>query len=90
MRHVGDLLHQKWCERDWLIIGKGPSFDRLGEFNLSSLFESIALNHTIEHVQIDIARAMDLDVVHTCADAIDANVTILVVSLRELYDAVGK
>jgi hypothetical protein len=33
---------------------------------------------------------MDLDVVHTCADAIDANVTILVVSLRELYDAVGK
>jgi hypothetical protein len=67
-------LTQWWQEiggasKPWLLLGKGPTFERRGEFDLSPYF-SVALNHVIRTVDADVASAIDLDVVRECGDDI--------------------
>lgn len=59
-------------EGTWLILGKGPTFDRLKDQDVSEM-RTIALNHAITHVPADVASVIDLDVVADCAQAIDRN-----------------
>src|SRR4051812_33898566 len=63
-------------ERDWLIVGKGPSFAGRAEFDLDQ-YRIVALNHTIRELQAEVASAIDLDVVRDCAEAIKANARFL-------------
>jgi hypothetical protein len=35
-----------WPEKPWLILGKGPTFSRRGEFDLND-FNTLALNHVV-------------------------------------------
>ena len=62
--------------REWLILGKGPSFERRHSFDLSS-FNTVSLNHVVSALPVTIAHAIDLDVVDHCADALALNATYL-------------
>jgi hypothetical protein len=61
----------------WIIFGKGPSFSRRGEFDLSA-YRTLTLNHVIRDQLADVAHIIDIDVVEDCAEALDgARVVVL-------------
>jgi hypothetical protein len=61
----------------WLMLGKGPSFARLNEFDTAG-HERLALNHVIREGPARVAHIIDIDVVDACADAIEADAGVLV------------
>ena len=61
----------------WLIFGKGPSFARRKEFDLSG-YKTVALNHAVREQPVDVAHLIDLDVLHDCAREIEANARFVV------------
>jgi Glycosyl transferase family 8 len=71
--------------RPWLILGKGPSFSRHREFDLKR-FNLLALNHVVRELQVDIAHAIDVDVVRSCADAVRTNCKWLMMPRRPHED----
>ena len=79
MRHFFDWMADDPAARrpDWLILGKGPSFARRGEFDLSA-YETLSLNHVVREGPVTAAHIIDVDVVHACAEAIEANAGVLV------------
>lgn len=60
----------------WLILGKGPTIGRLEEFDLGG-YRTLSLNHVIRDVVVDVASAIDVDVVADCAPSIDRNARFL-------------
>lgn len=55
-------LRPSYFERPWLILGKGPSSDRLGEVSLAN-FNVVTLNDAVRLVRhCDIAHAIDIEV----------------------------
>lgn len=85
-------------DRPWLILGKGPSFEKRHDYNLADYY-LLALNHVVEKMEVEAAHAIDLDVVLGCQEAIDKNARFLVMpyvphinnkpgslNLRELLD----
>lgn len=98
MRELSDWLDEtSFPDRPWLILGKGPTFGRRGEFDLTS-FNLLALNHAAAEQKVDLAHAVDIDVVEACGEAILENARFLLmprvphiqsrVSLRRLEDFV--
>jgi hypothetical protein len=65
----------------WLIVGKGPSFEKRAEFDLSP-YRVITLNHVIREMPAEIAHVIDLDVIRDCGDAIVANAKFLLMPRR--------
>jgi hypothetical protein len=65
------------ARRPWLILGKGPSFDRRREFDLTQ-FGLLALNHAVREQAVDVAHAIDLDVIDGCGEALLRNARRLV------------
>lgn len=61
----------------WLILGKGPSFSKRDQFDLST-FKTISLNHVVREQPVTLAHAIDLDVVKDCEQAIENNAQALV------------
>jgi hypothetical protein len=64
----------KWYDRartkPWLILGKGPSFSRRGEFNFSGYF-TIGINQTVcECETLDVSHITDLDVLDSAGDCL--------------------
>ncbi len=55
--------------RPWLILGKGPSFSKRDQFDLS-LYNTLSLNHVVREHSVLIAHIIDLDVIQACEDAI--------------------
>ncbi|RMG09295.1 MAG: hypothetical protein D6731_19995 [Planctomycetota bacterium] len=68
-------------EFPWLLLGKGPSFERLHEFDASA-YAACALNHVIRERSVTVAHAVDLEVVLECAEAIDAHARFLLLPRR--------
>jgi hypothetical protein len=64
------------AQQQWLILGKGPSYARFTEYDVSD-FRTIALNHVVREQAVDVASAIDLDVVRDCAEAIRKNARFL-------------
>jgi hypothetical protein len=64
-------------ERPWLILGKGPSYDKHIEYDVSG-FDLMSLNHVIDKIKVVAAHMLDLDVVAACEDSIDNNAQVLV------------
>jgi len=58
--------------RPWLILGKGPTFSRHVDLDLSP-FNLLGLNHVVRELKVDVAHANDLDVVADCSEAIRTN-----------------
>ena len=56
-----------FADRPWLLLGKGPTFSRRGEFDLAQ-YNLFALNHVVRELPVDVAHVIDVDVVAACAD----------------------
>jgi hypothetical protein len=61
----------------WLILGKGPSFARRKEFDLTR-FHLLSLNHAVREQPVLAAHVIDLDVIDSCADILEQNARVLV------------
>jgi len=64
-------------DRPWLILGKGPSYDKHIDYDLSA-FNLMSLNHVVDNMKVVAAHTLDLDVVTACEDSIDKNAQVLV------------
>ncbi len=64
-------------EKPWLIIGKGPTYDLIDEYD-TSIFNIISLNHVVRHRKVVLAHMIDFDVPVDCAEAIYKNAEYLV------------
>jgi hypothetical protein len=49
-------------QKPWLMLGKGPTFSRRGEFPLDE-FNLIGLNDVVSEQKLDVAHIIDVDVV---------------------------
>jgi len=58
-------------DRTWLIMGKGPTFARRDQFDLSAYLR-VSLNHVVNVVDVDVAHIIDIDVVGDCAERLAA------------------
>lgn len=56
-------------EQPWLIFGKGPSFSRRKDFDLSE-FNTLSLNHAVREQSVRVAHMIDFDVAENCADVL--------------------
>jgi len=61
----------------WLILGKGPSFAKLKDFDIGAYF-TMSLNHVVREQPVTIAHMIDYDVVDDCGEAILQNARFLV------------
>jgi glycosyl transferase family 8 len=61
-----------WGSEPWLVLGKGPTFERRHEFDLGA-FKTLALNHVVREQAVDASHIIDIDVVGDCADALVSN-----------------
>jgi hypothetical protein len=51
--------------RPWLVLGKGPSFSKRAQYALDD-FYLLSLNHAVRELAVDLAHAVDLDVILNC------------------------
>jgi hypothetical protein len=79
MRNFFDCFQTAEIDKSnpWLILGKGPSFSKRNQFDLSP-FNTLSLNHAVREQAVTIAHIIDLDVVYACGDAIEKNAQFLV------------
>ena len=66
------LQEVRFPDRPWLMLGKGPTFARRGEFDLAG-WNRIGLNHVAREMPVDIAHVIDLDVLPAIAAALPQN-----------------
>ena len=71
------LQHPEARERPWLMLGKGPSYSRRGDFDTRG-FETLSLNHVVREQPVTAAHIIDVDVVNDCAEALLANARVVV------------
>jgi hypothetical protein len=77
MLNVFDWFDSMWRTRPWLILGKGPSFAKLREFNLDN-YAVLGLNHVCREQRVTLAHAIDLEVIDQLGEAIERNADFLV------------
>jgi hypothetical protein len=79
MRNFFDFYKEQWADskKPWLMLGKGPSFARRSQFDLTN-FNLISLNHAVRELKVTVAHAADMEVLESCSDAIEANASYLV------------
>src|SRR3970040_2953603 len=63
--------------RQWLILGKGPSFARRTQFDLKHYY-TLSVNHAVRELPVTVAHMIDYDVVDACSEAIVRNAKYLV------------
>lgn len=56
-------------DKPWLIVGKGPSFDRLSEVDLTQ-YNVIGLNHVIYKIDCLLGSIIDIDVINKSEDKV--------------------
>jgi hypothetical protein len=62
--------------KPWLLLGKGPTFDAYDENQTS--FCTFGLNHVVKLKRINIAHAIDIEVVCDCERQLDGNCDFLI------------
>lgn len=78
MLNFFDWMADQGAEKQpWLMLGKGPSFEKRNQYELSA-YRLLSLNHVVRELQVDLAHVIDIDVVATCGDAIENNAHALV------------
>lgn len=71
----------QWEKKPWLVLGKGPSIDRYAATD-TSLYNVLALNHTVSLGPCAIAHAIDMEVLDDCGDDIKRNAKYLFMPAR--------
>ena len=66
--------------RPWLLLGKGPTFDRRDRFPIGD-YNTFGLNHVVREFEVDVAHIIDVDVVGDCAEALAHNCAWLLMPL---------
>lgn len=61
----------------WLILGKGPTFDKCDKYDLTE-YNIMSLNHVVSKLQVNVAHMIDWDVVEDCIEDINKNAAMLV------------
>jgi len=86
--HVGAVLElTEWFrrhglpDRPWLLVGKGPTFDRRGQFDLEG-YNVLGLNHVASRQRVDVAHVIDVDVIGDCPEAFLHNAQWLIMPRR--------
>lgn len=64
-------------DKTWLILGKGPSFSKRGQYDLSR-FNTLSLNHVVREQPVMVAHMIDYEVVDACGEALEKNAEVLV------------
>jgi hypothetical protein len=64
-------------DRPWLILGKGPSFAKRAQFDLSEYY-ILSLNHAVRELAVTVAHIIDYDVIDQCGSALLDNAKYLV------------
>ncbi len=64
------------ASKPWLLLGKGPTFERRNEFDLSG-YMTLGMNHVVKLMPLDVVSIADMDVIADCADDIERNAKIL-------------
>lgn len=77
---LNKATEEKWVEDSWLIIGKGPSFEGISDFDISG-FKTLSLNHIVEKMPVDVAHITDWDVFEACHESVYKNARYLVMPL---------
>lgn len=77
MNHFFDWVKTRSPGRPWLMLGKGPSFEKRSQYDLSA-FATLSLNHVVREGPVDIAHMIDIEVIAPCAEAIEKNAGVLV------------
>src|ERR1700754_861039 len=72
-------------DKPWLLLGKGPTFARRGEFPLDE-YNLIGLNDVVAEQKVDVAHLIDVDVVGKVGDALRDNCKFLVIARRPHVD----
>jgi len=87
MHHISELLSaEKYKEKPWLIVGKGPSFAEINKVDLDKFF-IFCLNHTISAVErAEIIHAIDFDVFTSCASEIYSKAKYLVMPINPHFN----
>jgi Glycosyl transferase family 8 len=63
--------------RPWLMLGKGPSFDKRSAYELDA-YLLLSLNHVVREGRTNIAHMIDIEVVAPCEQAIEQHADVLV------------
>jgi hypothetical protein len=58
--------------KPWLVLGKGPTFERRDRFDLDR-YNLLALNHVVNELSVDVAHVIDIEVVGACAGQLREN-----------------
>ena len=58
--------------REWLILGKGPSYELIHHFDVTPFFVC-GLNHVARERPVDLAHVIDVDVVEDCGEQLERN-----------------
>ncbi len=77
IRSVADWLRDQPQGLPWLLLGKGPSFGRLSEVDTSA-YRLLGLNHVCRETRVDVAHAIDLDVITDLGEALLQQAGVLV------------
>lgn len=79
MKSFFDWFENRYPNKDnaWLILGKGPSFSKLSEYN-SEKYHKLSLNHAVREIKVEIAHIIDLDVLEHLGDVLLKNAEMLV------------
>lgn len=76
-------------DKPWLILGKGPTFARRSDFDLTR-FRLMSLNHAVREQPVEVAHVIDIDVVEACAAGIERNARVLVMPwFPHVHNSVG-
>ncbi|HVJ82188.1 MAG TPA: glycosyltransferase [Planctomycetia bacterium] len=75
----------RWREKPWLVLGKGPSFEKHRSFDLAE-FNCLSLNHVVRELPVQVAHFIDLDAVIASAEGVLKNAEWLMLPWRPHVD----
>jgi len=75
------IASARFDQRPWLVLGKGPTFNRRDEFPVDD-FNLLGLNNVVAEMRVDVAHIIDIDVVLACAAALSDNCGYLLMPRR--------
>ena len=66
------VAQTQFSNKPWLVLGKGPTFSKLHEFNVDG-YNTFSLNHVVRERKVNVAHVIDIDVVEACAKELLSN-----------------
>lgn len=76
MLNLFDWFKSGWNDRSWLILGKGPTFAKRVDFDLTR-YHLLGLNHVCREQPVLLAHLIDLDVIDDLDEVLERNAQFL-------------